>query len=184
MRELICAGQLDVREAQRMMAEDWVRPILPGARRRNPMTELLRYEAARTALTAAVTVDEVKDIRDLSRAMAYYARQAKDEELVRKATDIRVRAEIRLGEMIIAQKELVGLAKGAAGIGKPASAVPEEYRTQPPTLASAGIDRSCRLAPKDWRGYRNPSARPIRRRPEAGFGRAEGDNRREASAQG
>ena len=23
MRELICAGQLDVREAQRMMAEDW-----------------------------------------------------------------------------------------------------------------------------------------------------------------
>ena len=24
MRELICAGQLDVREAQRMMAEDWV----------------------------------------------------------------------------------------------------------------------------------------------------------------
>ena len=31
--------------------------------------------------------------------------------------------------------------KGAAGIGKPASAVPEEYRTQPPTLASAGIDK-------------------------------------------
>ena len=80
------------------------------------MTELIRYEAARAALTAAVTVDEVKDIRDLSRAMAYYARQAKDEELVRKATDIRVRAEIRLGEMIIAQKETVGLAKGAAGI--------------------------------------------------------------------
>ena len=24
MHDLICAGQLDVREAQRMMAEDWV----------------------------------------------------------------------------------------------------------------------------------------------------------------
>jgi len=31
----------------------------------------------------------------------------------------------------------VGLAKGAAGIGKAASAVPEKYRTMPPTLAVA-----------------------------------------------
>ena len=127
------------------------------------MTELIRYEAARAALTAAVTVDEVKDIRDLSRAMAYYARQAKDEELIRKATDIRVRAEIRLGEMIIAQKETVGLAKGAAGIGQAKStAVPPQStalsrRPSPPP----GSTRSCRRAPKGWRGCRNQSARPI-----------------------
>jgi N6-adenosine-specific RNA methylase IME4 len=105
------------------------------------MTELIRYEAARAALTAAASVDEVKDVLNLGKALAAYARMAKDDELVRKATDIRVRAEIRLGEMIFVQKETVGLAKGAAGIGKPASAVPEEYRTQPPTLAAAGIDK-------------------------------------------
>ena len=144
------------------------------------MTELIRYEAARAALTAAVSVDEVKDIRDLSKAMAYYARQAKDDELIRKATDIRVRAEIRLGEMIIAQKETVGLAKG----GQPyqakstgSSVEPSQPRLSPPP----GSTRSSRRAPKGWRGCRRARG-ASRRRPEAGFGRAENDNRREASA--
>jgi hypothetical protein len=32
-------------------------------------------------------------------------------------------------------------ATGAAGIGKPKSAVPEEYRTQPMSLAEVGISK-------------------------------------------
>jgi N6-adenosine-specific RNA methylase IME4 len=105
------------------------------------MNELVLYEAARSALAAAVSVDEVKNIRDRALAMQILAKQARDSELIDKATELRLRAERRLGEMIIAQKETIGLAQGAAGIGKPASAVPEKYRTQPPTLASAGIDK-------------------------------------------
>jgi len=105
------------------------------------LTQLVRYEAARQALAAAFAVDEVLEIRDHAEAMRHAARIAKDRDLEIKAAQIRFRADRRLGELIKAQKETVGLATGAAGIGKSASAVPSEYSTQPPKLSDVGIDR-------------------------------------------
>ncbi len=105
------------------------------------MTQLVKYDAAVRALAEAVAVDEVKDIRDRAEAMRIYGMQAKNKDLEIDAAEIRIRAERRLGELIALQKETTGLATGAAGIGKPESAVPDEYRTQPPTLAEAGIDK-------------------------------------------
>lgn len=74
--------------------------------------QLVRYEQARTALALCHSVDEVKDIRDKAEAMAAYARQAKDTELIQWATEIKVRAERKAGELLAA------LPKGGKFIGR------------------------------------------------------------------
>lgn len=95
-------------------------------------TQLVRYEQARTALAAVHSYDEVKDIMDQAERAAVYARQANDSDLIKYATEIRVRAQRRAGEML-AQTEK---ATGAKGIGK--SAMPEGHST-PATLSEIGV---------------------------------------------
>jgi phage N-6-adenine-methyltransferase len=99
-------------------------------------TELVKYDAACTALAEARTTDEVKLIRDKAEAMRAYARQAKNKRMEVDAAEIRLRAERRLGELIKLQKETVGLAQG-----KRTDLVPEAHHVGKPTLADAGIDK-------------------------------------------
>jgi N6-adenosine-specific RNA methylase IME4 len=108
------------------------------------LTELAKYEAARRALAEAVAVDEVLTVRNKADAWAHYARQAKDRELEIQAAQIRFRAERRLGELVKAQKETVGLAKGGQPYRRDSTcSEPERVENEAPvpTLKQAGIDR-------------------------------------------
>ena len=98
---------------------------------------LMRYDAARRALAEAHRVDEAKSIRDKAVAMQAYAKQAKDTELITKATEIRMHAERRAGEMLHEMKERGERAKPGdkeSGRGKkPLSKL---------TLADLGINKT------------------------------------------
>ena len=58
------------------------------------------YENAKTALSACVSIDECQTWADKAAALASYAKQANDDELMKMATRIRDRAIRRAGELL------------------------------------------------------------------------------------
>ena len=66
---------------------------------------LVLYESACKAVAQARTIDEVKQILNKAEQARAYARQAKNKEMEKDAAEIRVRAERRLGEIIIELRE-------------------------------------------------------------------------------
>jgi hypothetical protein len=97
---------------------------------------LVKYDAACRALAEARAVDEAKKIRDVAMALKVYAKQAKNKQLEIDAAEIRFRAERRVGELIAAQRESVGLNVGSRLVGPSRTRQDEK-----PTLAEAGIDK-------------------------------------------
>lgn len=77
------------------------------------MTELIAYDAACRALATAAAIDEVKDLRDKAEAVRLYARQAGNRVLEVDASEIRLRAERRLGEIMALRRDEGLLRPGA-----------------------------------------------------------------------
>jgi N6-adenosine-specific RNA methylase IME4 len=98
---------------------------------------LVLYEAACRALAKARTVDEVKKIRDKSMRWRLCAQQANNKTLEADALEIRLRAERRLGEMLIEDHDL--LSKG--GRPRKTSSIEEPVSVTLMTLGEIGIDK-------------------------------------------
>lgn len=101
------------------------------------MSQLVKYNAARVALSEAHAIDEVKEIRDKAEAMAAYARQAKDTEMIQWVTEIKVRAERRAGELLASMEKH----PGAKGTGSNQHEV-RSHDVTAPKLSDIGITKN------------------------------------------
>jgi hypothetical protein len=95
------------------------------------------YERANTALAEAIAVDEILHIRDQARMLEACARVAENRDMEANALALRLRATRKLGKVIKAQKETVGLSVGTRGSRIKGARVDDK-----PTLASQGIKKA------------------------------------------
>ena len=93
--------------------------------------QLLKYDAAKAALQAARSFDEVTAIADKAAIYAELARRANDTEMIEWATEIRVRAERRAGQMLAEMEKAKG---GRPKTGSPG--VPVKV-----TLSEVGVSK-------------------------------------------
>src|SRR6516165_1289706 len=98
---------------------------------------LVLYERANTALAEAIAVDEILHIRDQARMLEACARVAENRDMEANALALRLRATRKLGTVIKAQKETVGLSVGTRGSRIKGARVDDK-----PTLASQGIKKA------------------------------------------
>lgn len=99
------------------------------------MTMLAQYERARAALAEATKVEQVLSIRDELAHVKLYAKQIRDRALLADATEFQLRAERRLGVLLVAAKEAGQLADRGRRKAETADSEP------PATLDEIGVDR-------------------------------------------
>jgi len=96
--------------------------------------ELVRYNAMCRAIAEAHRVDEAKEIHDQAVALEAYARQALNTDAEREATEIRLRAERKVGKLLRASPKATGTLKQGPNL-------PRSTSTTTGTLKSLGITK-------------------------------------------
>lgn len=116
--------------------------------------QLVLLDEARSRLAKVASVDEAKSIRDKAAAMEHYARQQKGAlDAANKASEIKVRAERRIGELLkaVPRVDPVEQRKSAAQrAGRPSKksaphdggSIPRVEVVRPPTPLQQTIDRA------------------------------------------
>ena len=103
------------------------------------MNQIIAYSEACRAVAAAKDFDEVQELSSRAEAMRAYAVQANNRQLEIDAAEIRIRAQRRLGEMLLSLKADIGLNGG----GRPGGIfVGRRSADDPrPRLADIGVDQ-------------------------------------------
>ena len=104
--------------------------------------KLVHYEAARAALSKAKRFDEVRDIHDKAIAMQVYAKQARDRDLIDRATDIRLRAERRAGELLAEVEKNKGVRSQLQGRDVSGGSIVRPPEDWVPTLSELGVSKT------------------------------------------
>lgn len=100
---------------------------------------MVRVEAAYVALTRAVDFQETRKIKNAAIAAAALAREAKDDRLLAKATELRTRAERKVGQMLT--EAAVKGERTTQKTSKRTDLVVGRDKVNTPTLPDLGITR-------------------------------------------
>jgi len=114
------------------------------------------YNNACISLEKAKNTLEVKELRNKADAIRVYSKQAKNKQLEIDATEIRLKAERKIGELMQKQRDAGLMNNGAQGNpnGQGAKLVRGEKYPAQTTLAENGIDKN--LAKRARKLYRVP----------------------------
>lgn len=100
------------------------------------MNALASYSAARQAIAEITRIDEAISLRDEMEHVKLHARQVQDRSLMADATEIQMRAERRLGELLTK-----GAEAGQIGAGRPKNNGTETEPFPKTTLRELGLDK-------------------------------------------
>ena len=134
----------------------------------------LNYLAAKGAVSKCVRLDECKEWSDKTMALASYARQIKDRELEQNAKRLRLRAQVRMGELLNELDAPHGGWPGPDGKMTNTRGMSQRYQTGLGAgLSRAMINRTVSMArvPEDRREQAIEAVPPISPRALSDLGR-------------
>ncbi len=114
---------------------------------------LFRYEEMRLAVEQCARIDEAADIRDKASALQAYARQRDDRDLDVWFAEIKLRANVRIGELV---RELETAERGAGPAGS--VALPSGGKSKAEAIADAGLSKSEAYRAQELAGPREERA--------------------------